>query len=385
LSEEGTVRAVAGSTRDVTESERMIRALAVSEMKLQQVFEQAPVAIIVFRGRDFRVELANSTYEALFQGRDLRGQLFAEVVPNLGQEVWDAFYRVFDTGEPFAANDWLIPYDQDGDGQIENHWFNSIFHPLREEDGSVSGMVAVCTEVTAQVRAMKELERANRELEEFAYVSSHDIQEPLRMIGTFTELLLMRYVPDDPVAKKYAAFIQEGVLRIEKLIRDLLTYSRVIHADSAVEIVADLNESLRQAMETLDSRIGNVNAVVTAGPLPKVQGDPGQFAHVFQNLLSNSLKYRSKDRLAQIHISAQRNGEGWVVSIEDNGIGFEQQYAERIFGLFKRLHKDEYAGTGLGLAICQRIVERYGGRIWAEGRPGAGATVSFSLPEIRSQ
>jgi PAS domain S-box-containing protein len=384
LTEDGRVRAVAGTTRDVTERERMARALAASERKLQQIFEQAPVAIIVFRGRDFRIELANSTYEALFQGRDLRGQLFADVAPDLGQDVWDAFYRVFDTGEPFAANDWLIPYDQDGDGQIEDHWFNSVLHPLREEDGSVSGMAAVCSEVTVQVRARKELERANRELEEFAYVSSHDIQEPLRMIGTFTALLLARYVPDDPVAKKYATFIQEGVQRIEKLIRDLLTYSRVIHADSAEEIVADLNESLRQAIDTLDSRIGDVNAVVTAGLLPKVRGDSGQFAHVFQNLLSNSLKYRSKDRLSTVHISAQRNGEGWVIAVEDNGIGFEQQYAERIFGLFKRLHKDEYAGTGLGLAICQRIVERYDGRIWAEGRPGAGTTVFFSLPEKRS-
>jgi signal transduction histidine kinase len=122
-------------------------------------------------------------------------------------------------------------------------------------------------------------------------------------------------------------------------------------------------------------------AVITAEPLPLVRGDTKQMAHVFQNILSNALKYRKADVAPNIHISAKHDGQRWVISIHDNGIGFEPQYAERIFGLFKRLHKDDYPGTGLGLAICQRIVERYGGHMWAEGRPQQGATFHFALPE----
>jgi light-regulated signal transduction histidine kinase (bacteriophytochrome) len=233
-----------------------------------------------------------------------------------------------------------------------------------------------------QVRARLELERANRELEEFAFVSSHDIQEPLRMVGIYTELLLSRYVPDNPTAKQYGAFIKEGVQRMEKLIRDLLTYSRVIYTDGTSGKTADLNESLQQALHALESRIAETKVKVIAAPLPRVQADSAQLMHVFQNLISNSLKYRDAQRPLEIRVSAEQRDGNWIVSVEDNGIGFEQQYAERIFGLFKRLHKEEYAGTGLGLAICQRIVERYGGRIWAEGRLGEGATFRFSLPGI---
>jgi PAS domain S-box-containing protein len=380
LGADGAVEAVAGSTRDITERENMGRALALSEQKLQQVFAQAPVAIIVFRGRHFTIELANPSYEQFFKGRPLTGRRFAEVAPELGQEVWDAFHRVIETGEPFVANEWLVPYDQDGDGQIEDHWFNVVYHPLREADSSVSGMVAVCSEVTAQVRARQELERANRELEEFAYVSSHDLQEPLRMVGIYSELLLSRFLPDNPVAKQYGEFIGDGVRRMSKLIHDLLTYSRVIHGDGADSGTADLNESLAQALGTLDTRIKEVAAAILADPLPSVVGDSPQLGHVFQNLLSNSIKYRDPHRPLEIRISAKPDRGNWIVCVEDNGIGFEQQYAEKIFGLFKRLHKDEYAGTGLGLAICQRIIERFGGKIWAQSRHGEGSRFYFSLP-----
>jgi light-regulated signal transduction histidine kinase (bacteriophytochrome) len=168
---------------------------------------------------------------------------------------------------------------------------------------------------------------------------------------------------------------------MEALIHDLLTFSRTVHADDMPIGTADLSTSLSEALSVLKSLIQSSGAVIHAGSLPTVRADQAQMAHVFQNLVGNALKYRKQEVPAQVDIGAVRDGAQWIISVRDNGIGFEPLYAERIFGLFKRLHKDEYPGTGLGLAICKRIVERYGGRIWAEGRLGEGATFRFSLPQ----
>lgn len=368
------------TARDVTQRERMEKALAASEAKLQQVFAQAPVAIVVFRGRDFVVEMANPFYQALVQGKELLGRPFKEVLPDLGPDVWEAFHRVLETGEPFVANEWYVPYDQNGDGEREDVWFNVVYHPMRNSEDQVTGMVAVCSDVSAQVRARQELERVNRELEEFAYVAGHDLQEPLRMVGIYSEMLLRRFPGADAEAREYAGFVRHGVERMEQLIQDLLTYSRVIHTEDVPAGGADLNRALADALKTLDARITESKAKVSATPLPLVSGDPSQFTQVFQNLLSNALKYRRPGLAPEIDISARRDGAEWIISVRDNGIGFEPQYAQKIFGLFKRLYKDEFSGTGLGLAICQRIVERYGGRIWAVGSPGTGATFHFALP-----
>jgi light-regulated signal transduction histidine kinase (bacteriophytochrome) len=230
--------------------------------------------------------------------------------------------------------------------------------------------------------ARQELERANRELEEFAYVASHDLQEPLRMVAIYTQLLLTRYLPDNDTAEQYAGFVRQGVDRMQRLIQDLLTYSRIIHADPSPVSVADLNESLNMALSTMQTSIEETKAKVIASPLPEVGGETSQFVNVFENLIGNSLKYRNKDLLPEIRITASRQAENWIISVADNGIGFEPQYAERIFGLFKRLHKDEFPGTGLGLAICQRIVERHGGRIWAEGKPKQGSIFFMALPAV---
>ena len=158
-----------------------------------------------------------------------------------------------------------------------------------------------------------------------------------------------------------------------------------VHTEEINVGTADLPASLNETLSMLKSRIEETDAVVTAQPMPMVRGDTAQMAHVFQNLLSNALKYRRNEVRPEIHISAEPDGDQWIVSVQDNGIGFDPQYAEHIFGLFKRLHKNEYPGTGLGLAICQRIVERYGGRMWAEGRPEKGATFYFSLPSAGVQ
>lgn len=230
----------------------------------------------------------------------------------------------------------------------------------------------------------EELTKANRELEEFAYVASHDLKEPLRMINIYTQLLLRDFAGENKNAQKYADVIHKGVGRMERLLQDLLSFSRTIHFDNLVVDKADLSKSLAQALSILNGRIEENTATIRFNHLPTVGGDETQLAQVFQNLLSNALKYRKAETPPQITITAELQDTEWVVSVIDNGIGFEQQYAERIFGLFKRLHKDDYPGTGLGLAICQRIIERCGGRMWAEGKPGEGATFYFSLRSSES-
>jgi light-regulated signal transduction histidine kinase (bacteriophytochrome) len=217
-------------------------------------------------------------------------------------------------------------------------------------------------------------------LEEFAYVASHDLQEPLRMVNIYTQLILKNPEGEKEKLAIYSQFVQEGVKRMEALIQDLLAFSRTVHSEDLPIGNAELSASFTEAMSVLKSRIDEVGAVIQASTLPAVRGDASQFTHVFQNVLSNALKYRKKDIPPEIQVSATQDGDRWIISVQDNGIGFEPKYAERIFGLFKRLHKDEYAGTGLGLAICKRIVERYGGRMWAESRLGSGATFYFSLP-----
>jgi light-regulated signal transduction histidine kinase (bacteriophytochrome) len=260
-------------------------------------------------------------------------------------------------------------------------------HPIRNERGEVVMMVPEGRDITGQKRAEEELKRSNeeltrvnRELEEFAYVASHDLQEPLRMVNIYTQLILDEIDQSPPDIGQYAAFVQEGVRRMEGLIHDLLTFSRAVHSDSAPVGNADLSAALSEAVSVLKNRIQESGCVIAAEPLPTVRGDVSQMAHVFQNLLSNALKYCKRGVPPAIQVSAKREGAYWVIAIRDHGIGFEPRYAERIFGLFKRLYKEEYPGTGLGLAICKRIVERYGGRIWAEGNPGEGATFYFSLP-----
>ena len=172
---------------------------------------------------------------------------------------------------------------------------------------------------------------------------------------------------------------------MEMLLKDLLAFSRSVHEDhedTDGPQVADLNDAWLQAVSTLQTRIDEESADVSADPLPLVRGDVTQLTQVFQNLLSNALKYRKPDNRPHVRVSARHEDSEWTVMVEDNGIGFPQIYADRIFGLFKRLHKNEYPGTGLGLAICKRTVERFGGRIWAESQPGRGSRFFFSLPHV---
>jgi PAS domain S-box-containing protein len=230
-------------------------------------------------------------------------------------------------------------------------------------------------------QTLTELARSNAELQQFAYVASHDLQEPLRMVASYTELLARRYQGRlDADADEFIAFAVDGANRMQRLINDLLAYSRVDTRGKAPE-PTDAGAALTEALANLEAAMAENEAVVTHDPLPTVPADETQLVQLFQNLVGNALKFRSA-RHACIHVSATQQGKEWVFSVQDNGIGIEPQYAERIFVIFQRLHTQaDYPGTGIGLAICKRIVERHGGHIWLESQPGQGATFYFSLPK----
>jgi PAS domain S-box-containing protein len=262
----------------------------------------------------------------------------------------------------------------------ETHWIATTARVFRDEQGKPIRMLGATNDITPRKQAEAELLRKNRDLEEFAFVAGHDLREPLRAVNIYTQLIIKRLGVEDAKLNQYATFVRQGVTRMDALIDDLLEFSRVVlNEEQAVEC-ADLSVSWDDALSLLQNSISETGAMVTAEPLPRVRANGLQMTHVFQNLLANALKYRKKDGQAEIHVSANLQGNQWTISVEDNGIGFDGQYSHHVFGLFKRLHSDAYPGTGLGLAICMRIVERYGGRIWADGRPGEGAAFHFSLP-----
>lgn len=265
--------------------------------------------------------------------------------------------------------------------------------PIRDDEGKVLGVVLVFRDVSDRRRAEKELEagradlsrsnealrRSNTDLERFAYAVSHDLQEPLRTIASFTELLMRD--PGGPKVPEYSGFIRMGVNRMNDLIRDLLEYSRITRDEVAPVHAVSFQEVVGEVLWNLQAQISQTGAAVRAEGLPTVVADRGAMVQLLQNLAGNAIKYAG-NRTPEVQVTAQARANGqWVFEVRDNGIGFDMCHAEEIFGVFKRLHRrDEYDGTGIGLAICKRIVELHGGRIWVESEPGRGSTFYFTLP-----
>jgi len=266
-----------------------------------------------------------------------------------------------------------------------------MLSPLESAEGTL--VTAAIRDITTRKAAeanllnkMEELNRSNEELGQFAYIASHDLQEPLRMVASYTQLLSRRYKGKlDPDADEFIAFAVDGASRMQGLIQDLLAYSRVgTKGKDLLDISSE--DALRQALINLRGAIEEKGALVTHDPLPSVLADEMQLVQLFQNLVGNAIKYQ-RSGIPRVHISAAKNGgKKWTFSVKDNGLGIDSQYFEKIFGMFQRLHKrEEFAGTGIGLAICKKIVERHGGSISVESEPGHGSTFRFALAESESK
>jgi two-component system sensor histidine kinase/response regulator len=226
-----------------------------------------------------------------------------------------------------------------------------------------------------------ELQRSNEDLEQFAFAASHDLQEPLRTITSFASLLERAAGTKLTIEEReYLGYISEGSRRMRSLIDDLLNYSKVGQKPKLSHTM-DLSTALAWALENLRECISESKAEISFDPLPCVAGDEAQLGHVFQNLISNAIKYARPGVNPTVHVSAAKEKDHWLIVVRDNGIGIESTYSQVIFGAFKRLHGKEAPGTGLGLAVCRRVIEAHGGRIWVESTPGQGSTFSFTLPE----
>jgi PAS domain S-box-containing protein len=267
-------------------------------------------------------------------------------------------------------------------------WGQAQAGVVRTAAGKFRYLLAIISNVTERKAAelqlqhtLADLERSNQELEQFAYVASHDLQEPLRMVSSYTQLLAKRFEGQlDEKTRKYVHYAVDGAIRMKALINDLLAYSRVGSKGQPLR-PADAHAVLGEAMRNLAALIEENKAVITHDDLPTVRADTSQLVLVFQNLLANAIKFRREDP-PRIHVSARDRGGEWVFTVKDNGIGIELRHADRVFVIFQRLHShEEYPGTGIGLAVCKRIVERHGGIIWFESGPENGTTFFFTIPK----
>jgi PAS domain S-box-containing protein len=373
---------------DITKSKR-------TEARLKEQAELLDLAhdAIVVADLDGRLLLWNHGAERTYGWRaeEAIGRNLHELLRTSSATPLDQLEAIVQEQGQWAGE--LRQYTRDGRAvTVQSRW--SL---RRKEPGGAVAILEINRDISEQKRAeqertrtrevleqtVKDLERSNAELQQFAYVASHDLQEPLRMVAQFTQLLSERYgAALDNDAREFIAYAVDGATRMQTLIQDLLAYSRVGTRAGRFEWI-DCNRVLATAVANLQASIRDNAAEIRHDELPTIRADRSQMAQLFQNLVGNAIKFRAGES-PKVHISATRDGSEWIFSVRDNGIGFEPQYAERIFVIFQRLHaRDEYPGTGIGLAICKKIVERHGGRIWAESQPQQGTTFYFSIPEMR--
>ncbi len=380
---EGTL--VTAAIRNISVRKAAETHLAQMEGRYRGLLEAAPDAMVVV-DQGGAIVLLNVQAEKQFGYRrdELLGQKVTNIIPVGFAErlIADGLRSSEDAlAQQIGTGIELVAQRKDGtDFPIE-----IMLSPLESAEGTL--VTAAIRDISVRQKAaanllqkMEELHRSNEELGHFAYVASHDLQEPLRMVASYTQLLSRRYKGKlDADADEFIAFAVDGASRMQRLIQDLLAYSRVGTKGKDLAAISS-EDALQQALANLRGAIEESGALVTHDTLPAVMADEMQLTQLFQNLVGNAIKYQ-KPGVPKVHISATRNGgKKWDFAVKDNGLGIEPQYFERIFGMFQRLHKrDEFAGTGIGLAICKKIVERHGSNISVESKPGNGSTFHFAL------
>jgi len=386
--ETGKVMLLIFEGRDISERQVLEQELASREKLLNAFFEAAASANVglCIHDEELRFVQINQTL-ADINGSSIEehlGKTLTEVIPNIAPFAVPMLEQVQNTGKPII--DVEISSATPQLPGVKRDWLISYF-PIFENEQKVVAVGVILTEITERKQAEEkikaaniDLARSNKELENFAYVASHDLQEPLRKIKSFTELLARDYRGQlNENADKYINYITDGTSRMQALINDLLTYSRVGRIELNKQ-PTNLNLVLDQVKTDLSVVIAENNAIITATSLPTVQANPVQMAQLFQNLIANSIKFRGENS-PKIHISSQLQQEKWLISIQDNGIGIKPEYSERIFVIFQRLHsRSQYPGTGIGLAICRKVVERHGGEIWVKSELGKATIFYLTLP-----
>lgn len=369
---------LARQTADLIERKRAETALLASERRFRQLADAMPALVWTARPDGYVDYYNERWYEFTGFSRDRFGNESWEPVlhPDDLQKTHEAWSAAIKSGMPYD-----IEYRLWDGKENRWRWFVGRALPVRDARGQVVKWFGSCTDIDEQKSVQAELERVNEDLEQFAFSASHDLQEPLRTIKIYSDLLARRLGEQlDPDAREYLRFLRTGASRMEELVRDLLAYTRATTFEPSATM-ADANEALQAALHDLEHAIAETGARISADPLPPVRVHYTHLHQIFQNLIGNALKYRSPERRPEVFIGAERQDGQCVFAVRDNGIGIEPEYKESIFGLFKRLHtNDEYSGTGIGLAICQRIVGRYQGRIWVESQPGQGSIFRFTLP-----
>jgi signal transduction histidine kinase len=261
-------------------------------------------------------------------------------------------------------------------------WLATKGRVFYDAHGKAVRAIGTDMEITERKRIELALKRSNEDLSQFAFMISHDLQEPLRTITTFTELLSLKYSRAlDDEATSYLSYVAEGSSRMNAMITELLAFCHIQNSDMTSLQPVPLEDVLRGVLANVSTALEESGGTITHDPLPVVLGDPAQLAEVFQNVIANALKYRKTGEAPRIHVSIRRGKKESIISITDNGVGFDQKHAEEIFGMFKRLHGREIQGSGIGLAVVKKIVARHGGRIWAKSQQGQGACFSFTLPD----
>ncbi|HEX3014491.1 MAG TPA: PAS domain S-box protein, partial [Methanobacterium sp.] len=385
---DGEITGISAIVRDITERKRAERALAESEEKLNTTIESSPDSIIA---SDLNLNIVSCNQAAVniygaSSSEELIGLNALELVDPKDRET------LIKATKTALLEKRSVTLEINSINIVTKEVFPVEIsgNVIRDAEGNPIGFVAITKDISERRSAEREretligeLERSNQELQQFAYIASHDLQEPLRTISSFTQLLARRYKGQiDKDADEFIGFIVDGTNRMQAMIKDLLKYSRVQTRGEEFK-PTDVQNALDQALFNLKVTIEENNAEITHDNLPVVIADEKQLIQLFQNLIGNAIKFKKPDEPPKIHILSRidRENSEYILGVSDNGIGMEQQYAGRIFELFQRLHtRDEYKGTGIGLAVAKKIVERHGGKIWVESEVGKGSTFYFTIP-----